>query len=1139
MPIAQEQIRRFVKDAFFEKGQDYLQRGAVMSAEVTKGTKVSATVLGSGRKSYRQSISLTFSKKGSLIGIEGLCTCPVGYNCKHVVAALLAAADEIEAPEPESPGLPGLAKAKPLTLSLPPEVSAWLERLRESDRQPDDEAAELPERMKERIFYLLALDKHQKLTVQPMKGLIKKDGGVGAGARPYNTSNLHYDLPPRFVLPSDLRIFRKLQAYGLNNRLPGSQGPGAEAEELQDLVAKVVATGRARWHDLSTRALHPAEPRAAQLDWQHGDEGAQELVLLDESGRRLQALPTAPPTYLDPESGAVGPLETDLPPRLAAALATAPPVPPEVAGEVAKVMGGLTSGKPPLPQTLRVVKRAGGKPTPILSLFTLPARQKRSPYYDYGAQDVSVPALRVQFDYQGQVAPAFPRNDPQFGEGGQVVKLTRDLKAEDRFLGQMKESGAQPLEAYRYLKFGATAQEGDLAFPESDRFEDWVFADLDEDPSSIALTFTAETLPRLRDAGWSVETAEDWPYRIHDGPITFAAAIDEEGSGVDWFSFALTVEAGEQTLDLLPIVLSVVRILPVEADGNLPEDFDLDIFLEDLVLYPDLPDGSLLRLEGETLAPIVRACIGVYGLGDSFHRGEADKVAALAEALAGSGIPFTGGESLRDLGQRLRKLAVLPEVPAPEGFMGKLRPYQSKGYGWLEALGETGFGGCLADDMGLGKTVQALALLVKRHLVEGSDRPSLLVVPTSLIGNWMREAARFAPDLTLLVLHGNQRKAYFSEIPDHHLIVTTYPLINRDHAVLFQHDYEIALLDEAQAVKNPTSNAAKRIRDISARQRIALSGTPIENNLQELWSLYDWLVPGLLGDHKRFKEDFRNPIEKNGDEEVQRRLNSRIQPFLLRRTKEAVAPDLPEKTEITELVPLVGSQRSLYESLRTAMDSRVRQAIRAKGLSASRITILDALLKLRQACCDPGLVKLDAATKVTESAKRERLMDMLEELVGEGRRILIFSQFVEMLRLIESDVQERGWDYAMLTGETKRRTQVVDRFQRGKVPIFLISLKAGGVGLNLTAADTVILYDPWWNPAVERQAMDRAHRIGQDKKVFVYRLVAEGTVEAAIQELQAKKQALADALFEGRSAGEIGFSEDDLATLFLPMEDAA
>lgn len=288
----------------------------------------------------------------------------------------------------------------------------------------------------------------------------------------------------------------------------------------------------------------------------------------------------------------------------------------------------------------------------------------------------------------------------------------------------------------------------------------------------------------------------------------------------------------------------------------------------------------------------------------------------------------------------------------------------------------------------------------------------------------------------------------------------------------------------------------------------------------------------MLGNRKSFTAHYRNPIEKQGDQAKQHLLSTRIKPFLLRRTKEEVARDLPEKTVIDEFVPLEGEQAALYESIRTAMDARVREAIARRGLAASRITILDALLKLRQVCCDPQLVKLDAARKVTESAKRTRLLALLEELVAEERKVLVFSQFVGMLRLVEADVAARGWGYAMLLGGTTDRDVQVDNFQSGDLPLFLISLKAGGTGLNLTAADTVIVYDPWWNPAVERQAMDRAHRIGQDKPVFVYRLIAENTVESAIQRMQLRKQALADALFEGTDQGPLTLTDEDIHALF-------
>jgi len=555
-------------------------------------------------------------------------------------------------------------------------------------------------------------------------------------------------------------------------------------------------------------------------------------------------------------------------------------------------------------------------------------------------------------------------------------------------------------------------------------------------------------VPDLRAAGWRIETDESWPLKLYDGPVAFNAGA--ESSGIDWFSFSLTLTAGEEVLDLLPIILSIIEILPVDGYGELPENFDLDDMLEDLILYPELSTGERVKLEAAPLAPVIRAFLEVHGL-TGFHLAEAPRLRELAEALEGCGIPWQGDPAIFTLAEKLNALAAAPEADPPASLHAELRPYQKTGFGWLKALSETGFGGALADDMGLGKTVQALSLLAHRHLEEGTDRPSIVIAPTSLVGVWQREAARFVPDLKVLVLHGQGRKARFGEIADHHLIVTTYPLLHRDHETLFAQDYDLAILDEAQAVKNPASSNAKRIREITARQRLALTGTPVENNLQEIWAIFDWLVPGLLGDRSRFNKQIRTPVEKHGSVSAQKLLASRLRPFLLRRTKEEVALDLPPKTIIDERVPLEPKQAALYETLRVAMDARVKKAIKEKGIDKSRITILDALLKLRQACCDPALVKLDAARKVTESAKRDRLMAILEP------------------------------------------------------------------------------------PAVERQAMDRAHRIGQTKPVFVHRLIAEDTVEAAIQQMQAKKQALADALFEEGAGGRLDMGEDDIAALFSPV----
>jgi len=366
-------------------------------------------------------------------------------------------------------------------------------------------------------------------------------------------------------------------------------------------------------------------------------------------------------------------------------------------------------------------------------------------------------------------------------------------------------------------------------------------------------------------------------------------------------------------------------------------------------------------------------------------------------------------------------------------------------------------------------------------------------------------------------------------------VLTTYSLLARDQDVLLQHAWYFLILDEAQFIKNPRTRASRLVRQLDVRHRLCLTGTPMENHLGELWSLFDFLLPGLLGDAKQFRRVLQNPIEKHGDEEASRRLALRVRPFMLRRTKQEVASELPSKTEIIRGVELEGAQRDLYESIRLAMHERVHQAVADQGLARSHIVVLDALLKLRQVCCDPRLLKLESAARVKHSAKLEMLMELLPEMIEEGRRVLLFSQFTGMLKLIEEAVGKVGVDYVKLTGRTRDRATPVDRFQGGEVPLFLISLKAGGVGLNLTAADTVIHYDPWWNPAVERQATDRAHRIGQDNPVFVYKLITVGTVEEKIQAMQARKQALADSLFDRNGGMQTGWTDADLELLFEPL----
>ncbi|MBL8458220.1 MAG: DEAD/DEAH box helicase, partial [Zoogloea sp.] len=584
--------------------------------------------------------------------------------------------------------------------------------------------------------------------------------------------------------------------------------------------------------------------------------------------------------------------------------------------------------------------------------------------------------------------------------------------------------------------------------------------------------------------------------------------------------------------DLAPMLHAVFRQDPRWLDPR-----QIDAIPDSAQVVVQLEDGDRVALAAERVKPIARNLVDLFDTPSSTLKLSRFDAPRLADVL-GDGWRAEGLASLEAWIERIRGAGKIKAVAAPKGFALDLRPYQLEGLAWLQHLRKHELGGILADDMGLGKTAQTLAHLLTEKRGRRLGKPALVVLPTSLVFNWQREAERFAPDLKVLSLRGAGRADAFAKIPEHDVCLTTYPLLWRDREQLAAHEYHSLILDEAQTVKNAASQAAQVVSTLKAKHRLCLTGTPLENHLGELWSQFDFLLPGFLGDQKDFTARWRTPVEKHGDTVRRDLLARRIAPFILRRRKEDVATELPPKTIVVRSVELEGRQRDLYETVRASMDKRVRDEIAARGFARSQIVILDALLKLRQVCCDPRLIKTDAAAKVKERAKLDMLMDMLPELVEEGRKVLLFSQFTGMLGLIAAELTARRIDYVTLTGDTQDREAPIRQFQDGEVPVFLISLKAGGVGLNLTAADTVIHYDPWWNPAVENQATDRAHRLGQKKAVFVYKLVVAGSIEEKILGLQEKKAELAAGILSEDHQGTVKFGEDDIRALLAPLPEA-
>ncbi len=708
-------------------------------------------------------------------------------------------------------------------------------------------------------------------------------------------------------------------------------------------------------------------------------------------------------------------------------------------------------------------------------------------------------ALRLKFDYS------------TLGAGADI-----DEEFERQAIARLRKIGLTPIRAARY-----SALENDEL-----RDDDWVF---DTWQASDQVSLFLHLGEQLVEFGFRVSTATDFPVKVTTSPSALYATVDE-GAGASWFNFDLGIEVDGERVPLLPILL---RALETPSFPLKPGAHETDQTVWFAPVDEHRRVAVPVRRLRALLAPVLELAMEIEPDADGrlrLPRARAGALILLDQIAASQRL--IGSERLHAIAERYRGLA-LPSPPVlPDTFTATLRPYQGEGLHWLSALRHYELGGILADDMGLGKTVQLLAHLCCQKAAGALLHPAMVVTATSVLPNWRREAAKFAPQLRVLTLHGAQRNRDFESLADFDLILTSYTLLVRDRDLHADQQYSIVALDEAQAIKNPKSLAATVARTINAQQRLCLTGTPVENHLGELWSLLDFAAPGLLGDEKSFVRVFRTPIEKLADHDCQLRLNRRIQPFLLRRTKEQVAADLPTKSEIIEAIEIGGTQRDLYESLRLHQHQRIQEAIHERGVGRSGIIVLDALLKLRQACCDPRLLDLDSARSVEDSAKLSRLIEMLDELVIAGRHVLVFSQFTRMLDLIEPVLRERHIDFVRLDGSTRDRDEPVNRFQQGEVPVFLVSLRAGGVGLNLTAADTVIHYDPWWNPAVEAQATDRAHRIGQDKPVFVYRLICTGTVEEKIQALQARKAALADALLADSGGESLPITPDDIAALF-------
>ena len=881
----------------------------------------------------------------------------------------------------------------------------------------------------------------------------------------------------------------------------------ANTVDSHKLLQKIVDTGRCFWqHDAELNdPINLGEPLQAKWQWQKRADVHNLQLELTEPSADVLLIKSQPISYYNSKTNTLGRIETDLNSEFDVELLHSPAFSEEklpwVLSKLEMSVGDLVE-KLPKPQLKKGL--ALTRPIPQLQITTVDKQQGDCSH------------LNLQFDYQGQLVNPLDKT-PQLLLTGTENSLYRDFVFENKVIDTLKKWQCYPL-----ISSVKTFNNPDSEFV------------LQLQGRQANLAFIHNQVPSLRQQGWTIEFADDFYYQELDTDSVFDAKVEQK-EGNDFFSLGLNLHIDGQSMPAFPILLSALQQLPNDILLNEQDDvsFDEKIFV-------DIAQGKFIALTLHSIRPLLKQFVELFMPGalqkDGTMRLSRFQSHQTLSELDKQGIITTGANKLRQLAEKLRNFEAIKWVSVPKSLKATLREYQHQGLNWLQFLREYELNGILADDMGLGKTIQTLSHLLVEKEQGRLSGPSLIIAPTSVIFNWAKEIEKFAPSLSYVVINGAKRQDNLDQLAQYDIVITSYPLLLKDSDIHQEQLYYYLILDEAHYIKNPSTKLYQTVLKVKAAHKLCLTGTPMENHLGEIWAQFNFLLPGFLAAYKQFSKLFKSPIEKHNDHERKVILNQRIKPFILRRSKERIAKELPEKTIIVQTLQIEGKQAELYESVRLTMDSRLKDIIAQKGLQRSQIEILDALLKLRQVCNHPQLLSLPGAKSIHQSAKLEFLMETLPEMIEEGRKILIFSQFTSMLSLIEAELVENKIGYVKLTGSTTNRQDIVDTFQSGQVPVFLISLKAGGVGLNLTAADTVIHFDPWWNPAVENQATDRAYRIGQDKPVFVYKLIIENSIEQKIQQIQEKKAELANALLsEEVSEGNLSLTNDILDTLLAPL----
>ncbi len=1081
-------LRRLLGARTFLRGLDYAKRGVVekVNVEVKFAT---GEVKGSDPEPYKVRIMLGEE------GITAECTCPAyektKQHCKHIAALLITVRNQARSALPRQPQQQQQPQQQRPPPPPPPQQSGESKSSRRRERRRRAQ--------------------QQQLAVPPGMTLPSPDAtarptGIGAWLAPdgaVRRLNLEFRVHVRqggltvTVLDVDARVpllpsvalawqalaptadrsgLRVLARFESGNpRHPAVDIRGEDVSELLPLLSERTvllepALMQLRFND------EPLKPRF-DLEMVGQDTIIAKATFDRGDGRRFQLtqggwFEGSPGWHIDTSEGIARPIDGRVSPAALRRLLRSP----TIAEPAAELIDIITNGLPKVALEM-------GADLPDLSqvaeVIDLPPHFRMRAGGTLLEAEVSLRAaygdLEVEVRADG-ISPPIIIQPPEEGQKRATCVRT-DIVAQQQAAQQLLDLGLQQDETGE--RFTA---KGDAA-----------------------ISFWSEGVGALPES-WDLYVPDELVgAQVRSKPIAMNARVS---SGVDWLSLKISYESEGVGVDRRELEECL-------AKGN---------------KYVRLSDNSYAPIDSAKVQAMIDReveLIASAGKNGKLPLSQAGRIQELLDQADEASIAAT----TKKLFKKLENIDEIKKARKPRSLKATLRPYQEQGLSWLRFIHDLGSGGVLADDMGLGKTIQTIALLLSVKQ-EQKKLSALIVAPTSVVGNWLREIERFGPTLTTALWHGAGRKGQQDELSKANVIITSYALLRRDIDLLTKLDLDYAILDEAQNIKNPESATAQAARELNSSRRLALTGTPIENRLSEIWSIFEFVSPGLLGPLRKFEEKFARRIDQ-GDTKTAARLRAVIHPFILRRTKMEVAKDLPPKIESDKLIDLASDQKALYTQVLREVRAQVMGEVERVGLAKSQLHILAGLTKLRQAACDPRLLGLPRQYSHDDSAKLVALRELMQEAESGGHKVLVFSQFVSMLKLIKEAMNEDKIRYEYLDGSTKDRTAAIDRFQEDPtITAFLISLKAGGSGLNLTAADTVIHFDPWWNPAVEEQASDRAHRIGQKKVVTVYRLVAAGTIEEKILQLKQKKLELVASVLSEDAGGAKNLSNTDLEDLF-------